>query len=162
MKGYDLLKDRVGFRDSRESLSADNIYTAFDWAFYKKGGNNLKEPEFKEGSGIKHANQISDALVLQYYLYPAASDSLASPQEWRTIAGVKDIYSKILFTAHPVAVNVSHGLLKLVKKGMDTKRKFTFLCTHDTSISALLAALKVKPYSLPDNTIERLTPNGGK
>lgn len=35
--------------------------------------------------------------------------------------------------------------------------KFAFLCSHDSMIAAVLAALRVIPYELP-NTIETQTP----
>lgn len=154
-EAYRLLKKRVGVKIP---LSTDNI--SVDWAFYK--GKELKEPETKDD--LKAANQISDALILQYYMLPdpSATGIRATKCEWRKIAGIKDIYSEILFTAPVVAVNTSHGLLGKVREGISSGRKFTFLCTHDTSISALLAALGVE-YSLPEeSTIERLTPNGCK
>ena len=39
--------------------------------------------------------------------------------------------------------------------------KFAFLCSHDSMIAAVLAALRVVPYELP-NTIETKTPIGCK
>ena len=156
-KAFTLLQDKVGFiRNS----SVDSIWSEVNLDFFKD--KSIKEPEFNKSSDLLHANQICDALILQYYVFPDNPGIKATEEEWRTIAGVKDIYSEILFTAPSVAVNVSHGLLAKVKEeGIDSGRPFSFFCTHDTSISALLAALKTKPYKI-ENSIERLTPNGCK
>ena len=166
---YKLLEDAVNYSRShnakiREHLLTSNLKNEIDLSFYKKDGS-IKEPEAKSTSHLKAANQISDALILQYYeMQDPESNGLKINREkdWRLIADIKDIYSRILFTAPMVAVNTSHWLLRQVKEGLKNN-DFTFLCTHDTSISAMLAALQADDYSLPDSlTIEGLTPNGCK
>ena len=171
-KSYNVLMKAVNYSESRNAkkwrptLSTDSIKGEIDLEFYKKDGN-IKEPEAKDTSHLRAANQLSDALILQYLeMDKPANTGLHIDNNdikaWRAIADIKDIYSKILFTAPMVAVNTSHRLLCQVKAGI-TNNKFNFICTHDTSISALLTALQVNDYSLPDSlTIEGLTPNGCK
>jgi len=123
-----------------------------------------KEPAMK--GSLKLANQASDAFILQYYEEPdetaAAFGHKLTLQEWEQIASIKDIYGDILFTAPDVAVNVAHPLLKEIQKELKLKkRKFTFLCGHDSNIASVLAALDVAPYSLPQS-IEKKTPIGSK
>ncbi len=43
----------------------------------------------------------------------------------------------------------------------DRKRKFSFLCGHDSNIFSVLTAMGVEPYTLP-GTMETYTPIGGK
>lgn len=171
-EAYDTLQHVVNYQASinykkgRKSLSTNNLKNEVDLCFINKNGI-IKEPEATEKSHLKAANQLSDALILQF-LEMARPDTTGlyiknnSIHTWRTIADIKDIYSRILFTAPMVAVNTSHRLLCQVKVGIKNN-KFTFLCTHDTSISAMLAALQANNYSLPESlTIEGLTPNGCK
>ena len=118
--------------------------------------------------GLRNANIASDALILQYYevedLVDAAFGHNLTRAGWRELAGIKDNYGEILFTAPIVAVNVSHSILEnLYKEISNPAHKFSFLCMHDTSIQSLLAALQVVPYSLPESTtIEAITPIGFK
>lgn len=179
LHSYKVLENAVGYSKSKNAKWRKELTTTdleLDWSeknkgkkevdleFRKKTGE-IKEPEAR--GTLKAANQLSDALILQYLemdeskktgLHIDNNDIKA----WRAIADIKDIYSKILFTAPMVAVNTSHRLLCQVKIGIENNT-FTFLCTHDTSISALLTALQANEYSLPDSlTIEGLTPNGCK
>lgn len=179
LHSYKVLENAVGYSKSknakwRKELTTTNL--ELDWSennkgkkevdleFRKKTGE-IKEPEAR--GTLKAANQLSDALILQYLEKdePAETGLHIDNNDikaWRAIADIKDIYSKILFTAPMVAVNTSHRLLCQVKIGIENNT-FTFLCTHDTSISALLTALQANEYSLPDSlTIEGLTPNGCK
>lgn len=116
---------------------------------------------------LKDANMASDAFILQYYEMEndrdAAFGRKLSFEDWKKLASIKDYYGYILFEKAPIiAVNVSHCMLMRVQGEMGAKgHKFAFFCTHDSMIAALLAALRVKQYELP-NTIEVKTPIGGK
>lgn len=131
--------------------------------FYNK--NVRQEPSMK--GGLKKANMASDAFILQYYEMEddskAAFDHYLSFDEWKDLARVKDEYGDTLFTIAPiVSVNVSHCMLRMIQtEMMPGGHKFAFFCTHDTMIAALLAALRVNDYDLP-NTIEAKTPIGVK
>ena len=82
---------------------------------------------------------------------------------WKKLAYIKDYCGNILFTKAPIiSVNVCHCMLKRIQSEMVPEgHKFAFLCSHDSMIAAVLAALRVEPYELP-NTIETKTPIGFK
>lgn len=133
--------------------------------FYDRETGAPKEPTMK--GGLKDANMASDAFILQYYEMEndrdAAFGRKLSFEDWKKLASIKDYYGYILFEKAPIiAVNVSHCMLMRVHGEMSANgHKFAFFCTHDSMIAALLAALRVDPYELP-NTIEVKTPIGGK
>ena len=131
--------------------------------FYDKNGKPL-EPTML--GGLKDANMASDAFILQYYEMENAKDAAfgrrLSFNDWKKLASVKDYYGDILFTAPIISVNISHCMLKRIQSEMAPEgHKFAFLCSHDSMIAAVLAALRVTPYELP-NTIEAKTPIGFK
>lgn len=132
--------------------------------FYDKNGKPL-EPTMQ--GGLKDANMASDAFILQYYEMENARDAAfgrrLSFNDWKKLAYVKDYYGDILFTKAPIiSVNISYFMLKRIQAEMAPEgHKFTFLCSHDSMIAAVLAALRVTPYELP-NTIETQTPIGFK
>lgn len=132
--------------------------------FYDKNGKPL-EPQMQ--GGLKDANMASDAFVLQYYEMENAKDAAFGRRlcfnDWKRLAYVKDYYGDILFAKAPIiSVNISHCMLKRIQAEMLPKgHKFAFLCSHDSMIAAVLAALRVTPYELP-NTIESQTPIGFK
>lgn len=131
--------------------------------FYDKNGKPI-EPTMQ--GGLKDANMASDAFILQYYEMENARDAAfgrrLSFNDWKKLAYVKDYYGDILFTAPIISVNISHCMLKRIQTEMAPEgHKFAFLCSHDSMIAAVLAALRVTPYELP-NTIEAKTPIGFK
>lgn len=131
--------------------------------FYK--GDEKQEPKMQ--GGLNDANMASDAFILQYYemgnARAAAFGRKLSFDDWKKLAGIKDCYGEILFTQAPIiAVNISHCMLLRVQTEMSQEgHKFAFLCTHDSMIAAVLAALRTENYELP-NTIEVKTPIGFK
>ena len=131
--------------------------------FYDKNGNPL-EPQMQ--GGLKEANMASDAFVLQYYEMENAKDAAFGRRlcfnDWKRLAYVKDYYGDLLFTSPIISVNVSHCMLQRIQKEMAPDgHKFAFLCSHDSMIGAVLAALRAPEYELP-NTIESKTPIGFK
>lgn len=135
--------------------------------FYKGGDSSSKvklEPIMLGDLNV--ANRASDAFILLYYEAPDFLQNSFGREftfdDMRRLAEVKDRYDIILFTAPIIAVNVSHCMLKNLYSEMKCSwRKFSFLCTHDSMIQALLAALRVEDYRL-DGTIESKTPIGVK
>ncbi|MBR3632189.1 MAG: histidine-type phosphatase [Elusimicrobiaceae bacterium] len=126
--------------------------------------NLHKEPAMR--GSLKLAEKASDALILQYYEEPnprtAAFGRTLTEKQWDQIARIKDFYGDVLFTAPAIAVNVAHPLLKVMHKELkNNKRKFTFLCGHDSNLASVLTALEVEPYSVP-NSIQKTTPIGSK
>lgn len=132
--------------------------------FYDKNGKPL-EPTMQ--GGLKDANMASDAFILQYYEMEnakgAAFGRRLSFNDWKKLAYIKDYYGDILFAKAPIiSVNISHCMLKRIQAEMLPEgHKFAFLCSHDSMIAAVLAALRATPYELP-NTIETQTPIGFK
>lgn len=131
--------------------------------FYDK---NKKKLEPQMVGDLYAANTASDALILLYYEDPEYLKSrfnrTFSFDDMCQLASVKDTYGRILFTAPIVAVNVSHCMLKNIFSEMNCNiHRFTFLCTHDSMIQSLLAALDVEEYELK-KTIEKDTPIGVK
>lgn len=135
--------------------------------FYKQGDNNsIVKLEPVMLGDLNVANRASDAFILLYYEAPellqASFGRDLSFEDMCQLADVKDQYGSILFTVPIIAVNISHCMLKNVYSEMQCNwHKFTFLCTHDSMIQALLAALRVEDYKL-DGTIEAITPIGFK
>lgn len=140
----------------------NNVSVLLD--FYDKNGKTL-EPTMQ--GGLKDANMASDAFILQYYEMENARDAAfgrrLSFNEWKDLASIKEYYGDILFTKAPIiSVNISHCMLKRIQSEMAPNgHKFAFLCSHDSMIAAVLAALRTTPYELP-NTIEAKTPIGFK
>lgn len=132
--------------------------------FYDKNGKPL-EPTMQ--GGLKDANMASDAFILQYYEMENARKAAFGRRlcfnDWKKLAYIKDYYGDILFTKAPIiSVNISHCMLKRIQAEMLPEgHKFAFLCSHDSMIAAVLAALRVTPYKL-SNTIEPQTPIGFK
>lgn len=131
--------------------------------FYKNG--EKQEPRMH--GGLNKANMASDAFILQYYemenARAAAFGRRLSFNDWKKLASIKDYYGEILFAKAPIiSVNISHCMLQRIQAEMSPEgHKFAFLCTHDSMIAAVLAALRVEDYELP-NTIEVKTPIGFK
>ena len=159
---YRLLENVLDLKDS--SLAKTEGMTHFRADDTQIVLNLNAEPGMK--GSLKLANQASDAFILQYYeesdAQKAAFGETLSQADWEKIARIKDVYGDVLFTAPVVAVNVAHPLLKLIQKELSLKkRKFTFLCGHDSNIGSVLAALDVAPYEAPQS-IEKKTPIGSK
>lgn len=165
---YDYLEKILRMKRSKYAKSNgdghfDNM-VGVNLSFYNKDGKKL-EPTMR--GGLNKANMASDAFILQYYEMKNARDAAFGRRlsfgEWKELASIKDYYGEILFQKAPiVAVNISHCMLKRIQAEMIPEgHKFAFLCTHDSMIAAVLAALRVEDYELP-NTIETQTPIGFK
>ena len=115
---------------------------------------------------IKSFTSIADALVLQYYEEPdevkAAFGHELTEEQWKSIGSVLANYEKILFSSPLLAPNLAHPMLKELYQELNAQgRQFSFLCGHDSTITAVLAALGVEEYELP-GAIEPTTPIGSK
>ena len=153
---------RSNYARKRGTPHFDN-HVSVNLDFYDKNGKPL-EPAMQ--GGLKDAIMASDAFILQYYEMENARDAAFGRRlcfnDWKKLAYIKDYYGDILFTAPIISVNISHCMLKRIQAEMAPEgHKFAFLCSHDSMIAAVLAALRVTPYELP-NTIETKTPIGFK
>ena len=150
--------------DIKASPAARNDTTSFGQFPSSVHFEMGKEPMMN--GGLKMACSASDALTLQYYEEPDAvkagfGDHL-SEKDWADISAVKDWYQELLFATPSVATNVSYPMLReLLQELQCSRRKFTFLCGHDSNMGSVLSALGAEPYSAP-GAIETKTPIGGK
>lgn len=159
---YALVEDVVDYTESDAYKSGElKDLDATDSKFTLELG---KEPAV-DGS-LKTACQLADALVLQYYEAPDATEAAfgheLTDKQWKLVSLSKDAYVDVLYTTPLVAKNVANPLLKEIGSEMDAEgRKFTFLCGHDSNIASVLAALGVEEYEL-EGTVEANTPIGSK
>ncbi|MBQ9043486.1 MAG: histidine-type phosphatase [Eggerthellaceae bacterium] len=159
---YALIEDVVDYTESESYKSGElkDLDTKDTQVTLELG----KEPA--ASGSLKTACQLADALVLQYYEAPNATDAAFGNdltfEQWKLISQSKDFYGDLLFTAPLVAANVAHPLLQEIGNELDAEgRVFTFLCGHDSNVGSVLAALGVEDYELP-NAIEAKTPIGCK
>ena len=115
---------------------------------------------------IKTALSVSDALVLQYYEEPddlkAAFGHELTEDDWKAVGSILAAYEEILFASPLLAANLAHPILKEIYAELNAQgREFSFLCGHDSTITAFLAAMGVNDYELP-GAIEPTTPIGAK
>ncbi|MBQ3279635.1 MAG: histidine-type phosphatase [Clostridia bacterium] len=115
---------------------------------------------------IKTAVSVADALVLQYYEEPddlkAAFGHKLTENDWKSIGSILATYEEILFASPKLAPELAHPILKEIYAELNAQgREFSFLCGHDSTITAFLAALGVNDYELP-GAIEPTTPIGTK
>ena len=160
--GYDLISEVLDYQNSP-------AYKAGDATDLKTGdaGYTIELDEEPAVSGsLKAANQLADALTLQYYEADDLADaSFGMPltyEQWQQIAAVKNAFGDRRYNSKLVSVDCAHLLVSEIadELGKDGRR-FSFLCGHDSNQSSLLHALGVTEYDLPD-TLETKTPIGGK
>ena len=161
-ENYDLISEVLDYQNSP-------AYKAGDATDLKTGdaGYTIELDEEPAVSGsLKAANQLSDALTLQYYEAEDLADaSFGTPltyEQWQQIAAIKNAFGDRRYNSKLVSVDCAHLLVSEIadELGKDG-RCFSFLCGHDSNQSSLLHALGVKDYDLPD-TLETKTPIGGK
>ena len=123
-----------------------------------------KEPSLS--GSLRLAVSIADALILQFYEeqddLKAAFGHKLTEDDWKRIGNILGTYESLLCSSPLFAINGAHPMLKEIYSELTQKeRKFSYLCGHDSTIEAFLAALNVKDYILP-NAIEPKTPIGVK
>lgn len=156
------MEDFVGFRDSKYAKENNLEHFLLD----------NTEMDLSPGTGpkmkgtFKTCNEIVDALKMHYY--EVEDDSLAlfgkniSYSDLMQIFDIDNTYQKSVFSNHTYGVDRSNLLLKeLLADISNPTRKVTFLCGHDNTLMAMLAALNAKDYVLP-NTIDSGVPIGSK
>ncbi|WP_392564385.1 bifunctional glucose-1-phosphatase/inositol phosphatase [Orbus wheelerorum] len=116
---------------------------------------------------IRTGTSISDAFILQYYEGAKLSDiawgGIKDNEQFERLVSIKESYNTVLFGSPVVAKEVSARLLSYIDNTLihnQGKAKVTFLVGHDSNVASMFAALKIKPYVLP-NQFET-TPIGGK
>ena len=161
-ENYKLLEQVLDMEQSKACLEGDTCHFRTDDVHVYL----IKNRQPGMGGSLRLACQAADALVLQYYEEPdavkAAFGDTLSQEDWDKISEIKDWYGDVLFTAPAVARQVARPLLRtMLEELQNDRRKFTFLCGHDSNLGSVLAALDAEDYSLP-NTIEKKTPIGCK
>jgi glucose-1-phosphatase len=133
----------------------------------KFSAENGKEPNV--AGPLKVGNSLVDAFTLQYYqgfpLEQVAWGQIKTPEQWQELAAVKNGYQDALFTSPEIAHEVAAPLIdyirsQLVDQDKASAPKVTLMVGHDSNIASLLAALDVKPYTLPGQYEK--TPIGGQ
>lgn len=159
---FSLLEKVLDFKDSKyakeknmESIPLDDIEFEID-----------ADKGVIVTGGLKIADSAVDALKLQIYeendLDKALFGHKMSIDEIKKICEISDIYRKICGGSKTFSTHAMNEMIDEMKKELNTeKRKFTFLCGHDSTIAALTTALDIKPYKLP-GIISCITPIGGK
>ncbi len=109
--------------------------------------------------------RAADALTLQYYEETdsqAAFGKKLTFADWQEIASLKDLGIASFYRLPTMSKVMARPLLGIMRDELNTpRRKFTFLCGHDTNIATVLSALAVEDMSLPQ-TIEKAAPIGAK
>jgi hypothetical protein len=123
-----------------------------------------KEPDIT--GAIKPAQQVADALLLQYYEEPdvvkAAFGHDLSDEDWAELGQFMTTCLEMKHGAPLVAANIANPLLRELESELKNKdRKFTFFCAHDCTVLSTLSALGAEDYALPES-IETKTPIGVK
>lgn len=163
LKGsYELLEKVLDFENSKyakengvEHIPMDDFSIRF-----------VEGEEISMSGGLKTANTAVDALKLQIYeeenLDKALFGHKLTAEQIQDICKLGDAYQEICEGSRTFATQVMGPMLAEMKKEFETSgRKFTFLCGHDSTITAITAALDVSEYLLP-NAISQKAPIGGK
>jgi glucose-1-phosphatase len=159
---YALISDVIDMKDSKafKEGKVDEFNTDDTEIILEKGD----EPAMN--GSLKTACSVSDAMTLQYYeeedALKAGFGKPLSGDQWEDIAEIKDVYGDVLFSAPLISNNVANPLLKeMLAEIRNDKRRFTFLCGHDSNIASVLSSLGAEEYTLPD-AIEQKSPIGCK
>jgi len=115
---------------------------------------------------VKTANQVADALMLQYYENPdpvaAAFGHELTAEQWKQIVDVKETFGMLRHGTPLVALSIANPVVKdLYSELKNEGRLLSFSCAHDCTILGVLSSLGVVDYHLPD-TLEMHTPIGVK
>ncbi len=157
-----LIMDTVDMQDSavyRSGKYGDLLTDGFGFTMAAD-----QEPDFT--GAIKPAYQVADALILQYYESPDATEAAfghaLTDEDWAELGKFMTTCLEIKHGTPLVAVNITNPLIRELKGELENKdRKFSFFCAHDCTVLGTLTALGVKDYALPDS-IETKTPIGVK
>ncbi|MBQ6400482.1 MAG: haloacid dehalogenase-like hydrolase [Clostridia bacterium] len=157
-----LIMDTVDMQDSETYQSGkygDLLTDGFGYTMAEG-----KEPDIT--GAVKPANQVADALLLQYYEEPdsvkAAFGHELSEADWARLGAFMTTCLEMRHGAPLVAANIANPVLRELKSElMNEKRKFTFFCAHDVTVMGTMTALGVEDFALPES-IETRAPIGVK
>lgn len=152
----------LDFKDS-EYAQKNNVSSIADekTSIELKNGSkpSIKGPLYTSCSAV-------DALRFQYYMTTNDKEAFfghdISYNDFKAASKLEDIYLKGQYGTKTGSIDMANPTLVELQKQMKQKdRKFTFICGHDTTIIAVLSALRAKDYELP-NAIEAYAPIGSK
>lgn len=159
---YKLLEKVLDFKNSKyakengiEHIPTDDFSIKF-----------VEGEEISMSGGLKIANSAVDALKLQIYEEENLDKALfghdLTTEQIQDICKIGDAYQEICEGSKTFSTQVMAPMLTEMKKELETAgRKFTFLCGHDSTITAITAALDISEYLLP-GAISQKAPIGGK
>lgn len=159
--------------DFRELERILDIYSSPD---AKKGGFKGFVPEdlqitMKSGEkpkmkgSLKTAHSLADSLLIRYYETEddreAAFGHATTFEDWKKIGRIKDDFGILLYGEPHAARYMALPLVRMMEREMKNSRKFSFICGHDSNMTAILSALGTYPYELP-KSLEGRVPFGVK
>ena len=161
-ESYELLEKVIDFKNSKFAKENNLTHIPLDDTKIEMVVGN----EVKLTGCLAIANSAVDALKLQIYeeedLNKALFGHKMTAEELQKICKIGDMYQEICEGTKTLATQVMNPMLSEMKKELQTDgRKFTFLCGHDSTLTALVAALDIKEYELPE-AISQKAPIGGK
>lgn len=123
------------------------------------------EAEPNVSGPLSIGTSLVDAFLMSYYngapLEEIAWGEEITEEKWKLFTEVTNRLQYVRFSSPIIASDVAQPLLKYISNVfLEKKPKFTLLVGHDSTLSALIAALGFEAYELPEQN--ELTPIGGK
>ena len=161
-ESYELLEKVLDFKDSKYAKEHGLTHIPLDDTQIEMNAG----AEVKLTGGLALALSAVDALKLQIYeeedLDKALFGHKLTEEEIRKICKIGDVYQEICEGTKTLATQVMNPMISEMKNELQTNgRKFSFLCGHDSTLTALVSALDIKEYELP-GAISCKAPIGGK
>ena len=161
-ESFELLEEVLDFKNSKYAKENNLTHIPLDDTKIEMTVGN----EVKLTGGLALANSAVDALKLQIYeeedLNKALFGHKLTAEEIQTICKIGDMYQEICEGTKTLAAQVMNPMLSEMKDELRSDgRKFSFLCGHDSTLTALVSALDIKEYELPE-AISQKAPIGGK
>ena len=118
----------------------------------------------KSSGGIEIAHNVVDGLLMQFYeepfTYQKSFGRKISDKEFEQMMTLHRSVVTTVFGNPLSAPVICQPTLKFLSEEIAADRKFTFICGHDSNMTAMLTTLEVENFSFP-NTYEKI-PIGAK
>ena len=123
-----------------------------------------KNKTVKASGGIEIAHNVNDGLLMQFYeepfTYQKSFGKKISDKEFAQLMKFHRAYVTTVFGNPLSAPQICQPVLKFLSEEISADRKFTFICGHDSNMTAMLTTLELENFSFP-NTFEKI-PIGAK
>ena len=161
-ESFELLEKVIDFKDSDyakenglEHIPTDDIRIVL-----------AEGAEVSMSGGLRTVCSAVDALKLQLYEEPDLAKALfghdVTEEELKKICESGDVYQDICEGSKTLATQVMGPMIAEMKSELMTEgRKFSYLCGHDSTLTALVSALGIKEYELP-GSVSCKAPIGAK